>query len=237
MTTVSIETTIGEIVRASAARSRIFEHLGIEYCCGGKKSLAEACDAKGLDPKTVLALLTAIDATSSAAPADANAMSLSALCDHIQLEHHDYLREELPRLDLMSRKVAAVHGHEEPRLLEIRTLFELFAPALAAHIMEEEVRVFPIIRTLEAASPTAATKTLTELRSVFANLEDEHSEAGASLARFRELTNNYSPPEWACNTFRALYAGLADLEFNMHQHVHKENNVLFPKALAVATAA
>lgn len=233
MTSISPETTVGEIVRASPVCARVFENLGIDYCCGGKKPLADACRAKSLDPATVVTMLAAIESGAGAAPVDADAMSLAALCDHIQHAHHDYLREELPRLDYMTRKVAAVHGAHEPRLVEIRSIFESFAPELAAHIVEEEKDVFPAIRGLEG-SAVDKPSTLPALRSSLAKLENEHQHAGAALARFRELTNDYSPPEWACNTFRALYDSLERLETNMHQHVHKENNVLFPKALAVA---
>lgn len=227
------QTTIGELVRAAPIRARVFEKLGIDYCCGGKKPLAEVCAAKGLDAATVLAMLEALDGVASGeAPADANAMGLAALCDHIEAAHHGYLREELPRLDFMTRKVAAVHGGEEPRLVEIRRVFERFAPELMSHMADEESAVFPRIRRLDA--PGAAAADREALREAVAELEREHAEAGGALERFRELTDGYEPPEWACNTFRALYDGLARLERDMHQHVHKENNVLFPRALAPA---
>lgn len=161
-------------------------------------------------------------------------MSLAELCDHIELVHHGYLREELPRLDFMTRKVAAVHGDHEPRLLEVRRVFESFNAELASHTKEEDERVFPAIRRLEA---TTAGQPAIALKGMFDKLESEHEHAGAALARFQELTDNYTPPEWACNTFRVLYDGLARLEKNTHQHVHKENNVLFPRALAMGSPA
>lgn len=229
MNNMTVETTVGEIVRAVPARSRIFENLGIDYCCGGKKPLAEACRAKGLDPATVAALLAALDGVPDRAPAHPDAMTLSELCDHIEQVHHGYLREELPRLDFMTRKVAAVHGDHEPRLLEVRRVFEAFHAEMASHTKEEDEQVFPAIRRLASANgdKTAASA----LRISIAKLEADHDHAGAALARFRELTDHYAPPDWACNTFRALYDGLAQLEENTHQHVHKENNVLFPRAL------
>ena len=228
---MNIETTVGEIVRAAPARSRIFENLGIDYCCGGKKPLAEACQAKGLDPATVVAMLSALDGAPDAATADANAMTLSELCDHIQRVHHSYLGEQLPRLDFMTRKVAAVHGEHEPRLLEVRRVFESFQAEMISHTKEEDEKVFPAVRQLESADGRKATA-VASLKAMFSKLESEHENAGAALARFKELTDNYTPPEWACNTFRALYDGLAQLEKHTHQHVHQENNVLFPRALA-----
>jgi iron-sulfur cluster repair di-iron protein len=220
-------------VRAAPIRARVFEKLGIDYCCGGKKPLAEVCAAKGLDASTVLAMLEAIDGVDAGdSPVDADAMRLGALCDHIEAAHHGYLREELPRLDFMTRKVAAVHGDDEPRLVEIRRVFARFAPDLLAHMADEEARVFPRIRMLDASGGSAAARE--ELKSAVDELEREHAEAGEALERFRELTDGYSPPEWACNTFRALYDGLARLERDMHQHVHKENNILFPRAIGRA---
>lgn len=233
MRTITPETTVGELVRALPARSRIFENLGIDYCCGGKKPLAEVCRAKGLDPTTVVAMLAALDSVPETTAANPDAMSLAELCDHVEREHHDYLRAELPRLDFMMRKVAAVHGDHEPRLHEIRRVFESFHAEIVSHTDEEEEAVFPKIRQLEAENGDKA-DAVASLKSAFATLESEHESAGAALARFRELTSNYTPPDWACNTYRALYDGLGQLEKNMHQHFHKENNVLFAKALAAA---
>jgi regulator of cell morphogenesis and NO signaling len=233
MKTMTSETTVGEIVRAVPARSRIFENLGIDYCCGGKKPLAEACRAKGLNPATVVAMLTALDGVPTTITVNPDAMSLSELCDHIEEFHHGYLREELPRLNFMTRKVAAVHGEHEPRLLEVRRVFEAFNAEMTAHTQEEDETIFPAIRQLASANGDQAAAA-TQLKKAFAKLESEHDRAGAALVQLKVLTDRYNPPDWACNTFRALYDGLAKLEQNTHQHVHKENNVLFPKALAAA---
>lgn len=236
MLAVTPETTVGELVRAVPARARIFENLGIDYCCGGKKPLTEVCRAKSLDPATVVAMLTALGNATDAATVNANAMGLAELCDHIVRAHHDWLREELPRLDFMTRKVAAVHGDHELRLHEIRRVFESLQQEMVAHMADEEQQVFPAIRNLESANGHQA-EAARALSAAFARLESEHDQAGAALERFAELTDRYTPPDWACNTFRALYDTLGRLERNMHQHVHKENNVLFPRALALGRAA
>lgn len=227
MQNITPEMTVGEIVRAVPARSRIFENLGIDYCCGGKKPLAEVCQKKGLDPQTVVTMLTALEGSLPAPAANPDQMSLSELCDHIERVHHDYLRAELPRLDFMTRKVAAVHGADEPRLLELRQVFESFSANMTAHAIEEERVVFPKIRQTEAQEHPNTD----ELKAVLTRLETEHDNAGKALERFQKLTDGYTAPDWACNTFRALYDGLAQLEKETHQHVHKENNVLFVKAL------
>jgi regulator of cell morphogenesis and NO signaling len=233
---ITPETTVAAIVRVVPARSRLLERLGIDYCCGGKKPLAEACRRKGLDAATVAALLNALDAgTPDAAEIVPDTLTLSALCDHIEQVHHEYLRQELPRLDFMTRKVAAVHGEHEPRLLKIRAVFEQFATAMTAHTTDEELRVFPAIRRLEG--PFDATTEAAPLKATLEKLEAEHDGAGAALEELHELTDNFNPPEWACNTFRALYDGLKALDRETHQHVHKENNVLFPRALSTCGAA
>jgi regulator of cell morphogenesis and NO signaling len=231
--TITPETSVGEIVRALPARSRIFENLGIDYCCGGKKPLAEACRAKKLDPATVVAMLAALDGATENPSANPDTMSLAELCDHIEVVHHGYLREELPRLDFMTRKVAAVHGDHEPRLLEVRRVFEAFSAEMTAHTQEEDKTVFPAIRQLASANGDKAAAAA-KLKEAFAKLEAEHENAGTALAQFKKLTDSYTPPEWACNTFRAMYDTLEKLEQHTHQHVHQENNVLFPKALAAA---
>jgi regulator of cell morphogenesis and NO signaling len=232
MKNITPETTVGEIVRVIPARSRVFENLHIDYCCGGKQSLADACRGKGLDAATVIAMLSALDDLPESVEADLDTMTLTELCDHIERVHHGYLREELPRLDFLTRKVAAVHGDREPRLLEVLRVFESFNEKISVHTTEEDEQVFPAIRRLEAGEGDRAASIAT-LKTEFDKLETEHEKTGAALARLRELTDGFTPPEWACNTFRALYDGLHRMERDMHQHVHKENSVLFPRALAL----
>jgi regulator of cell morphogenesis and NO signaling len=233
MKKIAPETPVGEIVRAFPARSRVFENLGIDYCCGGKKPLAEACKAKGLDPTTVAAMLSALDNGRKEVQTDPDTLSLTELCDHIERVHHGYLREELPRLDFMTRKVAATHGDAEPRLLDVRRAFEVVSEKVSAHTAEEDAHVFPAIRQFEAEEGGKAIM-VSQLQTEFAKLESEHQNTGAALVQFRELTGNYTPPDWACNTWRALYDGLRQMEREMHQHIHEENNFLFPRALALA---
>jgi regulator of cell morphogenesis and NO signaling len=233
MNTITAETTVGELVRAVPSRSRIFENLGIDYCCGGKKPLAEVCQTKHLDTTTVIAMLSALDAIPATSSANPDAMTLAELCDNIETFHHGYLREELPRLQFMTRKVVTVHGEREPRLVEVWHVFEAFNAEMTAHTKEEDEVIFPAIRQLASANGNKATAAA-NLKEAFAKLESEHDRAGAALVQLKALTDGYNPPGWACNTFRALYDGLEKLEKNTHQHVHKENNILFPKALAAA---
>lgn len=231
MSTFQIHDTVGAIVARRPALSRVFEQQGIDYCCGGKKALDQVCREKGLDPAELLAKLEA----SASAPTDELvvdpvAMSLAELADHIEQTHHAYLRRELPRLDAMTEKVASVHGDKDARLAEIRRTFRALSSELTSHTMKEEQVLFPTIRQLDA-SKTAPTLHCGSLANPIAQMEHEHDEAGSALERLRMLTDGYTPPEWACNTYRAMLDGLAHLERDLHQHVHKENNVLFPRAL------
>jgi len=229
MTAITPNTTIGELVKSRPALSRVFEELRIDYCCGGKTPLADACAARGLDPDAVLRRLESAEADGPET-IDAAAMGLAELADHIVATHHNYLREELPRLDFMTRKVAAVHGDAEPRLHEIRQVFVACRVELDAHTLKEEHVLFPMIRELEQANGPVAFH-CGSLANPIRMMEHEHDNAGDALERFRELTDDYTPPDWACNTYRAMIDALAAFERDLHIHVHKENSILFPGAM------
>lgn len=227
MSGVTMEQTIAQLVLERPARSRVFETLGIDYCCGGKKTLKQVCEKKKLDPCELIELLSQ-DAEESIQEGQITEASLTSLISNIIESHHDYLRRELPRLDAMLLKVTRVHGGGEPRLQQMLSVFQPFSEELMSHMLEEEDILFPAIKQLEANPDTASSGETSET-ALIAKLEAEHDAAGDALAELRTLSDDYTPPVWACNTYRALLDGLHDLERNMHQHVHKENNILFPK--------
>jgi regulator of cell morphogenesis and NO signaling len=236
MSEISIETTVGELVSQRPERSRIFESLDIDYCCGGKKSLALACREKGLDPLTVRRLLdTDLGTAPARSEANWSTATLSALADHIQNTHHAYLKSELPRLLEMVRKVAAVHGNNHPWLLELDGIFRGFAAEMESHTLTEEEVLFPIIRNLDQGRLAAVDDCGGTVLGPIGVMEREHDDAGRALARIRELSDGYVPPADACNTFRATLTGLLDLERDMHRHVHLENSILFPRASEIET--
>ncbi len=233
---IDISTTVGQLVADRPSRSRVFENLGIDFCCGGRKTLAEACAARGLDASTVLTVLLAAEMTGSPSTAtDWTAATLTSLCDHIEQTHHAYLRAELPRLTAMIEKVAATHSDKDGRLPALAGVFAGFVAELASHMVKEEQILFPMVRKLEASDEPVQFHCGT-LRNPIAVMEHEHDDAGAALARMRELTDEYVPPAEACNTWRAMLDGLHELEADMHQHVHKENNILFPRAVELENA-
>lgn len=236
MKSINTQQTVGDIVTQAPGLSRVFESLGIDYCCGGKKTLTEACQQRGLDPREVLSKLQQGNRTSadSAALVDVSTMSLTELADHIEKTHHAYLHEELPRLAEMTQKVTTVHGEKDPRLQQVQETFRAMALELWRHMFKEEECLFPMIRRLEAGDRAASIHCGT-IANPIRQMESEHDDAGSALERLRELTDGFAPPEWACKTYRALLAGLAFLERDMHSHVHKENSGLFPRALEMET--
>lgn len=228
MTLLDANLTVGELVRERPARARVFEQARIDYCCGGRVPLAEACAKQGVDVDQVLDALRDLD-RQSVSFVDADAMGLTELADHIEQTHHVYLRSELPRLDQITAKVASVHGETEPRLVEIRRVFMSLQDELTSHMMKEEQTLFPIIRAIDKADGPVASH-CGSIANPIRQMEHEHDIAGDALAQLRQLSDDFTPPDWACNSFRAMFASLEELEGDMHQHIHKENNVLFPKA-------
>jgi regulator of cell morphogenesis and NO signaling len=230
MASIRVDDTVGAVVARHPGLSRVFETMGIDYCCGGKKTLDEACRIKELDPEALLLALDEVVSSEDAPVVDAAALSLTELVDHIEQTHHVYLRDESPRILELTDKVASVHGKKEPRLHEVRETSRALLEELSGHLMKEEQVLFPMVRQLDASSTTPVFH-CGSLANPLGQMEREHDEAGAALARLSELTDGYAPPDWACNTFRAMLDALARLEGDLHQHIHKENNVLFPRAL------
>lgn len=232
MTTFQLHDTVGDIVVRQPALAAVFEEAGIDYCCGGKNTLEEACRKQGINAQSFLAALAKTAFQVEYPIVNAAAMSLTALADHIEQTHHAYLRSELPRLDAMTGKVASVHGENEPRLWQVRETFVALYEELSSHMMKEERILFPMVREIEA-STTAPMFHCGSLANPIRQIESEHEQAGSALETLRELTDGYTPPAWACNTYRAMLEALVRLERDMHQHVHKENNVLFPRAVVM----
>jgi regulator of cell morphogenesis and NO signaling len=228
--TITPETTVAEIATSTPATIRVFQQHGIDYCCGGKIPLTEACAARGLETDALLAELQSAVAPASDEPVWATE-SLTALVEHIQATYHEPLRVELPRLDAMLDKVVSRHGDHLPDTLPtLQRTFKQLQAELLAHMKKEDDVLFPFIVALEAGKTVPVLDPAAWIRSPLESLEGDHQEAGAALALIRQTTNSFAPPEWACPTFRGLYYGLAQLEADMHMHVHLENNVLFPRA-------
>jgi regulator of cell morphogenesis and NO signaling len=226
-----LATTVGQLVVEKPSRSRVFERFGIDYCCGGKLPLGEACARAGVTGDDVLSALTESDRSSDASEADNDWSSapLTDLIDHILSEHHAYLRCELPRLSDMASKVVRAHGERFPWVVECEKVLAELRAELESHMMKEEQRLFPMIRKLEAADAPSAFH-CGNLQNPITVMEHEHDNAGNALAQLRSVSNGFTPPKDACNTFRAWLDGLSELEADLHEHIHEENNILFPRA-------
>jgi regulator of cell morphogenesis and NO signaling len=228
---VSPDDSIAAIAVRCPGAVRVFERLGIDYCCGGKRPAGAAVAEKGLDWQTVAAALEAAG-QEQIAEDDPDAWvdaPLSGLVGHILARYHAKLREDLPRLAAMGDKVVGAHGANHPEVLDAALIFAGLRNELDAHMMKEEHILFPFIEALDEGRG-GAHPMLGHIASPLAVMEREHDSAGEALAALRRLTTGYLVPGDACTTFRAYYEGLAAFERDLHSHIHLENNVLFPRA-------
>ena len=230
MSTISPEHTLADLVIARPELATRLDDLGLDYCCGGARSLADAAEAAGLDLAATLADLETV-------PHDPTATEpawrdLGELVDWVEATHHAYLRDALPRLTALAEKVAGVHGANHPELTEVATLVVEIRADLEPHLLKEERVLFPMVRELAtaASAPDFHCGTLANPIRVMLS---EHDTVGELLARLRSCTREYTVPDDGCGSYHALYAGLAELEADTHRHVHLENNVLFPAVLAI----
>jgi regulator of cell morphogenesis and NO signaling len=236
---ISPDTEIAQIAATNPATIKVFQQHQIDFCCGGRIPLAEACARQGIDPDVLLDELCVVGHVSDATP-DWETASLSSLIQHIQTRYHVPLREELPRLAAMLRKLVQRHGDRLPDVLPalLRT-FEALHDELLSHMARQDTVLFPNIEAAEAIARETShrAESWRWIEHPIDIMEDEHASAGARLATIRELTGGYVAPADACPTFRGLYYGLAELEREMHVHVHLENNILFPRAVRLTRPA
>jgi regulator of cell morphogenesis and NO signaling len=241
MSEQELNESVGQLVAKQPGLSRVFEELSIDFCCGGNRPLGEVCTELGLDAGAVVEKLRAATSEKADGP-NCLEISLTELCDHIEQTHHAYLRVELPRLTQMANKVADVHGERKPELHEVKEVFAALRSELEPHLMKEEQILFPAVRQMEVSSEPLQLPFGSVGNPIHCMMQ-EHDIAGSALSTLRCLTADYEPPHDACNTYRALFDGLHELETDLHEHIHKENNILFPGAieyesqLACATAA
>ncbi|MEZ5980392.1 MAG: iron-sulfur cluster repair di-iron protein, partial [Planctomycetota bacterium] len=207
-----------------------------DFCCGGRRTLLDACRERGLDADAIARELE-LEADEVAPPSiDLAALPLDALCDHVEREHHAFLRRELPRLTEAWTKVARVHGAKHPECVQVARRVAELAEELEQHLLKEEMVLFPAIRGI-ASGNRAAARHCGSVRNPIGMMELEHDDAGLVLRELRALTDDYAVPDDACATYRAALDGLVELERDLHAHVHAENNVLFPRAVAAERGA
>ena len=233
---VTAEKTVRELALENTTATRVFEKLGIDYCCGGNKSLEEACRTANLNMDQVLDSLEMAEQSAHAAQIDRNwqAEPLADLIAHIKNTHHKYTREEIARLEPLFDKVCSVHGKNHPELLQIRETFRGLAEELTTHLMKEEMVLFPYVVRMEEAAiekEPIIPAPFGTVQNPISMMEHEHDSAGNALRAMRETSSSYSAPADACVSYRTLYQALAAFETDLHQHIHLENNILFPHAV------
>lgn len=231
----TVDQPVREIAIENPATVRIFESLGIDYCCGGAKSLREACGRVKVPLERAVELLAS--ANSDVTDADDTPwkdLALADLATHIVGRHHAFVRREAPRLETLAGKVADKHANRHPELPQIRNVFAAIAQELSAHMMKEENLLFPYISQMESAVVAGDPPPPAFFGSVqnpIARMLAEHDDAGELLGQMRKLSGGFQPPDDACPSYRGLYHGLEEFEGDLHRHIHLENNILFPRAV------
>lgn len=220
--------TIGEIVTNDFRAAAIFKNAGIDFCCGGNKSLSQACKEKGIDKLDIEKELKSLGQIQAYGSHNFNEWDLGFLCDYIINTHHKFVIKALPELIYYTQKIASVHGDKHPELKQVEILFSAINEDLKQHLTQEEELLFPSIK--EALS-TADSGSKSIILSEITRMKVEHEAAGGAMDKINEISKHYSVPEDGCNTYQLTYKLLEKFEDDLHVHVHLENNILYPKAL------
>lgn len=231
---ITPETPVREIAVEVPAAIPVFKRFNIDYCCGGQHSLAEACSQRKVEIAPVLKELEQHQLRKDMAQPQWKDISLQHLINHIVHHHHEFARHQLDLLQELAAKVERRHGHSHPEIFQVGTALGAVRAELIHHFSCEEDVLFPHIAKLESEGETAFPSMFSNMEQPVARMMQDHDHTGDELRLLREITNNYQPPADACTTFRALYRTMEELEYDLHQHIHLENNILFPRALQLA---
>ena len=229
MPDLTVSMTVGDIVGHDLRTAAVFARHGIDFCCGGRRSLDDACKARGVEPAAILRELEAVEAIDGAE--DMTSWPADALVDYIVTRHHAYVRRQIPAITAMLGKLVAAHGERHASIPRIASTFEALASELTHHMDKEERILFPFIRAMVSARRHRAERLVTPfgtVRNPIRMMEDDHQQAAAELWLLRVLSNGFTVPDDGCVTWRACFSELAAFERDLHQHVHLENNILFP---------
>jgi regulator of cell morphogenesis and NO signaling len=231
---VQKDNTVGEIVAQNFRAAQIFEKFGLDFCCGGKKTISDACEKKGVNTDEVIDELVKVNENGAGRPADFNAWEMDFLINYIVENHHSYVTRSIPVIFAHSQKVAGAHGENHPEVIKIADYFTIIKDELEAHLMKEEKMLFPYIKKLVDIKKNNLEQQVPPFGTVMSPIkvmEGEHENVGLLFAEINRLSNGYTPPDDACTTFRVLYQELNEFEQDLHTHIHLENNILHPKAI------
>jgi regulator of cell morphogenesis and NO signaling len=221
---------IGEIVATDFRAASVFKEAGIDFCCGGKKSLEEACREKGLDEAEILNKLAGLASEPADTVHNFREWDPAFLCDYIVNTHHKFVVRSLPELEFYTDKIASVHGDHHPELVEVEALFSAISRELKQHLKAEEEIFFPAIKEYLI---TGSEKSKSVIREQMIKLSAEHEFAGGTMDKINVITKGYNVPSDGCNSYQVTFRLLEQFEDDLHIHVHLENNVLFPKVKEV----
>ncbi len=223
--------TIGNYVAEDFRTAALFSKYGIDFCCKGNRTLAEACEKKAISPERLENEINVILNTANEQSVDFKSWSLDLLVEYIEKTHHRYVEEKSSVLYRFLDKLCKVHGDRHPELFEINKLFIEGAGVLAKHMMKEELILFPFIKRMsQTKGKSIKMPNFGTVDNPIAMMQDEHTTEGERFAKIAELTNNYTPPADACQTYKVTFAMLKEFEDDLHIHIHLENNILFPGA-------
>jgi regulator of cell morphogenesis and NO signaling len=226
--------TIGEIVAKDYRKAQVFKNMGIDFCCGGKKTIAEVCEKKGINPEEVERQLAAVKGESINSETDFQNWDLGFLSDYIINTHHRYVRENTAFILEIAQKVARVHGERHPELIRVAELFSQIGSDLTLHLVKEEKILFPFIKELAQVYNSGGMLPSADFGKVSVPIQvmdAEHEQVGGDFEAIRVITSNYQLPVDACSSYTILFKKLEEYENDLHRHVHLESNILFPKAI------
>lgn len=226
-----IEKTIGEIVAQDYRTAAVFEQFGIDFCCKGNRTIQDACAAKNISSDAVIQQLTALPPANLVTEEDYKQWPMDKLSNHIEERHHGYINEKMPLLLQYLEKVSKVHGKEHPEVVDIYELFRECAAELSMHMKKEELILFPFIRKMAGSNQLTEMPHFGTVENPVNMMRHEHDTEGERFRKIAVLSNDYTPPADACNTYRVSYAMLKEFEQDLHLHIHLENNILFPAAI------
>ena len=233
---ITKKSNIGALVAQNYKTANVFKKSGIDFCCNGNRTIEDACNQKKINvDELIQSLQNVTQINNSADGINFNSWPLDLLADYIEKKHHRFVESKILEITPFLNKIVKVHGPQHPELNEVQLLFQGCADELTVHMKKEELVLFPFIRKLELAKQngTPVNAQFGSVKNPIQNMMNEHTAEGERFRKIAELTNNYTPPQDACNTYKVTFSLLNEFEDDLHQHIHLENNILFPKAIDI----
>ncbi len=233
---ITKKSNIGALVAQNYKTANVFKKSGIDFCCNGNRTIEDACNQKNINvDELIQSLQNVAQINNSADGINFNSWPLDLLADYIEKKHHRFVESKILEITPFLNKIVKVHGPQHPELNEVQLLFQGCVDELTVHMKKEELVLFPFIRKLELAKQngTPVNAQFGSVKNPIQNMMNEHTAEGERFRKIAELTNNYTPPQDACNTYKVTFSLLNEFEDDLHQHIHLENNILFPKAIDI----